>query len=284
MTPGKRIHYTGPHSHCTSPISMTIPKSTMIFCGLLAMAGGAQAQEPASHLDTIQQQGQLRVCTTGDYKPYTFKRPDGGFEGIDIAMAQTLADSLGVKVEWVQTTWKTLMPDMQAGKCDIGVGGISVTLERQKKAFFSNTLDVDGKIPLVRCADQSKYQTIDQINQPNVRLVEPAGGTNEAFVHAFLPKAQLALHDNVTIFEQLLDNKADVMITDASEALYQQKLKPGLCAVNPSQFMQYGEKAYLLPRDDISWKLYVDQWLHLSKVTGKYQKVQSEWIAVPAAQ
>ncbi|WP_170928942.1 MULTISPECIES: transporter substrate-binding domain-containing protein [unclassified Pseudomonas] len=263
---------------------MTIPKSTMIFCGLLAIAGAAQAQAPASHLDTIQQQGQLRVCTTGDYKPYTFKRPDGGFEGIDIAMAQTLADSLGVKVEWVQTTWKTLMPDMQAGKCDIGVGGISVTLERQKKAFFSNTLDVDGKIPLVRCADQSKYQTIDQINQPNVRLVEPAGGTNEAFVHAFLPKAQLALHDNVTIFEQLLDNKADVMITDASEALYQQKLKPGLCAVNPSQFMQYGEKAYLLPRDDISWKLYVDQWLHLSKVTGKYQKVLSEWIAVPAAQ
>ncbi len=76
----------------------------------------------------------------------------------------------------------------------------------------------------------------------------------------------------MTIFQELLDKKADVMITDASEALYQQKLKPGLCAVNPTQFMQYGEKAYLLPRDDISWKLYVDQWLHLAKVTGNYQK------------
>ncbi|CAI8908527.1 Prephenate dehydratase / Arogenate dehydratase [Pseudomonas sp. IT-P260] len=260
---------------------MTILKSTMILCGALTLAAGVQAQEATSHLDSIQQQGQLRVCTTGDYKPYTFKRADGEFEGIDIAMARSLADSLGVKVEWVQTTWKTLMPDMQAGKCDIGMGGISVTLERQKKAFFSNTLDSDGKIPLVRCAEQAKYQTIEQINQPDVRLVEPAGGTNEAFVHAFLPKAQLALHDNVTIFQQLLDNKADVMITDASEALYQQKLKPGLCAVNPHQYMQYGEKAYLLPRDDISWKLYVDQWLHLSKVTGSYQKVIGEWLAVP---
>jgi cyclohexadienyl dehydratase len=48
--------------------------------------------------------------------------------------------------------------------------------------------------------------------------------------------------------------------------------------------MQYGEKAYLLPRDDVSWKMYVDQWLHLSKVTGKYQKTLSEWIAVPDAQ
>ncbi len=83
---------------------MTILKSTMILCGTLALAAGVQAQEATSHLDSIQQQGQLRVCTTGDYKPYTFKRADGDFEGIDIAMARSLADSLGVKVEWVQTT------------------------------------------------------------------------------------------------------------------------------------------------------------------------------------
>ncbi|MCF4998966.1 transporter substrate-binding domain-containing protein [Pseudomonas syringae] len=260
---------------------MNNSNKTLLLAGLLLVASAAQANEKTSHLDSIQQQGHLRVCTTGDYKPYTFKRADGDYEGIDIAMARSLAESLGVKVEWVPTTWKTLMPDMQAGKCDIGMGGISVTLERQKKAFFSNTLDIDGKIPLVRCADQAKYQTVDQINQPGVRLVEPAGGTNEAFVHAFLPKAQLALHDNVTIFQELLDNKADVMITDASEALYQQKLKPGLCAVNPTAFMQYGEKAYLLPRDDTTWKMYVDQWLHLSKATGKYQQVIGQWLAVP---
>jgi cyclohexadienyl dehydratase len=144
-----------------------------------------------------------------------------------------------------------------------------------------HTLDVDGKIPLARCEDQTRYQTIEQINQPSVRLIEPAGGTNEAFVHAFLPKAQLILHDNVTLFQALLDKKADVMITDASEALYQQKLKPGLCAINPTRFMQYGEKAYLLPRDDISWKQYVDQWLHLTKVNGSYKKVVGLWLATP---
>lgn len=248
---------------------------------LLASGTLAHAQESTSHLDSVQQQGQLAVCTTGDYKPYSFLRPDGEYEGIDIEMARNLAKSLGVKVQWVPTTWKTLMPDFLAGKCDIAVGGISVSLERQKKAFFSNILDIDGKIPLVRCEEQAQYQTLEQINRPEVRLVEPAGGTNEAFVHAYAPKAQLALHDNVTIFQQLLDKKADVMITDASEALYQQKRLPGLCAVNPSKYMQYGEKAYLLPRDDMAWKSYVDQWLHLSKANGAYQKVVGEWLAVP---
>lgn len=117
---------------------------------LLGMTGMAQAQESTSHLDKVLQAGQLAVCTTGDYKPYTLLREDGEYEGIDITMARSLAKSLGVNVRWVPTTWKNLMPDMVAGKCDIGMGGISVSLERQKKAFFSNTLDVDGKIPLVQ--------------------------------------------------------------------------------------------------------------------------------------
>ena len=249
---------------------------------LLSLTGWVQAEESSSHLDKVLQAGQLSVCTTGDYKPYTFHREDGEYEGIDITMARSLAKSLGVNVQWVPTTWKTLMPDMVAGKCDIAMGGISVSLERQKKAFFSNTLDIDGKIPLVRCEDQALYQTVEQINQPTVRLIEPAGGTNEAFARAHLPKAPIAFHDNKTIFQELLDKKADVMITDASEALYQQKRMPGLCAVNPKRYMQYGEKAYLLPRDDIAWKAYVDQWLHLTKATGAYKKVVGEWLAVPS--
>lgn len=257
-------------------------RKTVIFAFLATMSGISQAHEPLTHLDSIMTQGELNICTTGDYKPYSYRRDDGDYEGIDISMARSLADSLGVKVRWVQTSWKTLMPDLIAGKCDIAVGGISVTLERQKKAFFSQVLNRDGKIPFVRCEDHALYQTIDQINQPSVRLIEPEGGTNEIFARSFLPNAKLTLFaDNVTIFQELLDKKADVMITDASEALYQQKRNPGLCAVNPGNFMQYGEKAYLLPRDDITWKLYVDQWLHLTKATGKFEQITNQWLAKP---
>lgn len=252
-----------------------------LFSALVVLPGIALAESVTSHLDSVIKQGQLRVCTTGDYKPYSYRASDGKYEGIDISLVQLLANSLGAKVVWVPGTWKSLMPDMQAGKCDIAVGGISVTLERQKKALFSTTLDVDGKIPLARCEDQARYQTVEQINQPSVRLIEPAGGTNEAFAHAYLPKAQLILHDNVTLFDALLNKQADVMITEASEALYQQKLKPGLCAINPTRYLQYGEKAYLLPRDDIAWKQYVDQWLHLTKATGVYQSTVSQWLAIP---
>lgn len=249
----------------------------VILSTLLLVSGTAMAQ---SHLDAIRNSRVLKVCTTGDYQPYSFLRNDKQYEGLDISMAQSLAASLGAKVQWVPTTWKTLSDDFVARQCDIALGGVSVTLKRQQIAWFARPLGVDGKIPLVRCDDKEKYQHIGQINQPAVRVIEPAGGTNEAFVHSHLPNATLQLADNVRIFQQLVDKKADVMITDASEALYQQRHYPTLCAVNPDKPMQYGEKAYMLPRDDMSWKLYVDQWLHFSTATGEYAQIAKRWLGV----
>ncbi|CRM46400.1 Cyclohexadienyl dehydratase precursor [Pseudomonas sp. 31 R 17] len=256
-------------------------KAPLALCVLASVATTALADTSPSRLDEVIERGTLTVCTTGDYMPYTSLRADGRYQGIDIAMAESLAKSLNATVTWVPTTWKTLMPDFLAQRCDIAVGGISVSLERQKKAFFSQPLGVDGKIPLVRCADVQRYQSVEQINQPQVRVIEPAGGTNEAFARARLGKAQIRLHDNVSIFDELLAGKADVMITDASEARYQQKQKPGLCAVNPDRQMQYSQKAFLLPRDDVAWKSYVDQWLHLSVATGVYDGIVSQWLAAP---
>lgn len=281
---GKKRHY----GHNTMALQATILGNDtnnerikimmkMATVVLLLLAGSASAQ---SHLDRVMQSKTLTVCTTGDYKPYTYLRPDGSYEGIDISLAQLLAKSLAAEVKWVPTTWKTLSNDFIGKQCDIASGGVSVTLKRQQTAWFANPLDGDGKIPLVRCADKNKYRSIKQMNKPAVRLIEPAGGTNEAFVHTYLPQANLTLfHDNVTIFQQLVDKKADVMITDASEALYQQKHYPQLCAIDPDRPLQYGEKAWMLPRDDSSWKMYVDQWLHLSKASGEYQQIVGEWLA-----
>ena len=256
-------------------------KTVLSTLGMLLLSTQAQAApDPSSdRLEQIAERGVLRVCTTGDYRPYSYLRTDGEYEGIDIDMARSLAESIGTSVQWVPTTWKMLMPDFVDKGCDIGVGGISVTLERQRNAWYADSLGTDGKIPLVRCDDVARYRTVEQLNHSEVRVIEPPGGTNEAFVRHYLPDASLALYDdNVTIFQQLVDNHADVMITDASEALYQQQHMPALCAVNPGEPLQYGEKAYLLPRGDMDWKQYVDQWLHLSTATGEYGQIATHWL------
>lgn len=245
----------------------------------LFAAAPALAQEPLpSRLDVVQRNGKLRVCTPGDYKPFSLHRPDGAFEGLDIDLVQSAGKALGVQPEFVKSSWPTLMKDF-TDKCDIGVGGISVTLERQKTAFFSTAYMVNGKAPITKCENVAKFQTVADIDKPNVTVIENPGGSNERFARANFKQAKIVIFpDNVTIFDEILKGNADVMISESVETIVQQKLRPGLCAVNPDKPLQYGEMAWLLPRGDVVFKAWVDQWLHLAKASGEYNTVVARWL------
>jgi len=236
----------------------------------------AVAQE--SRLDVVQKTGTLRVCTPGDYRPFSLAKSDGGYEGIDVDLVQAMAKSFGVKVEFVKSPWPQLMQTF-IDKCDIGVGGISVTLDRQKQAFFSEPYMVNGKAPITKCENVQKFQTVADIDKPSVTVIENPGGSNERFARANFKQAKIVIfNDNTKIFDEILKGNADVMISESVETIVQQKLHPGLCAVNPDKPLQYGEMAYLLPRGDSVFKAWVDQWLHLAKATGDYDRTTSTWL------
>jgi cyclohexadienyl dehydratase len=159
------------------------------------------------------------------------------------------------------------------------MGGVSVTLERQKAAFFSAPYLRDGKTPIARCADKDKFADLAAIDRPEVTVIVNPGGTNETFDRAHLKAAHIEVaNDNLSIFDKLAKGEADLMITDATETLYQQKLRPGvLCAVHPDAPFDFSEKAYLLPRD-VALKAFVDQWLHIADATGALAALKAKWL------
>lgn len=242
----------------------------------------ATAAYADDRLETILKQGVLRVGTPGDYAPFALKHPvTEQYQGMDADAARQMARALGVRLEWVPTSWPTLMDDLKADRFDLALGGISVSLERQKTGLFSAPYLTDGKTPIARCADKAKYQTLKQIGQPGVRVIENAGGTNERFARAHLPAASIQIHpDNVTIWDELVARRADVMITDAVEARLQQKLHPTLCAIHPDTPFDFAEKAFLLP-NDWRWKSWVDQWLHVAAATGSLGRLEQHWLDWP---
>lgn len=248
----------------------------LALLALGAASAAAQAQE--SRLDAVQKAAALRVCTPGDYRPFSLAKPDGSFEGLDVDLARSMAKSLGVEARFVKTSWPRLMDDF-IDKCDIAVGGISVTLDRQKRAFFSDAYMVNGKAPITKCENAKKFQTIADIDKPGVTVIENPGGSNERFARANFKQAKIVIfEDNTTIFDEILKGNADVMISESVETMVQQKLRPGLCAVNPDKPLQYGEMGYLLPRGDVVFKAWVDQWLHLAKATGEYDRTLAAWL------
>lgn len=242
---------------------------------------GAEGAADASAHDTTAQvldSGVLRVCSTGDYRPYTYLDPQTQeWSGIDVTMAQDLAAELGVEVEMVRTTWGDLIPDLEA-KCDIAAGGISFNTERAQQVFFTQPTVKDGKAPITRCDDVETYQSIEDINAEGVRVITPVGGTNEKFADEHFPKAEIIKWDNNnTIFEQIVKGEADVMVTDASETKWVAHTEQELCAVHPDEPFTFFQNGYLLPHGDVAWQQLVDVWLDIALQDGTYQAAEEPW-------
>src|ERR1700738_3439046 len=123
-----------------------------------------------------------------------------------------------------------------------------------------------------------KYETIADIDKSGTRVIVNPGGTNERFARANVKNAEIKTYsDNVTIFDEIAKGNADLMLTDSSETLYQQKLHPGvLCAVHPEKPFDFAEKAYWLQRD-AALKAFVDQWLHIAVEDGSFKKIYAAW-------
>ena len=140
---------------------------------------------------------------TGDYMPFTFlDRSSQTYHGFDVDMAEALGRALGVKVEYVQTAWPQLMKDFEADRFDIAMGGVSITLDRQKKGLFSTPIMREGKTPIARCTDVGRYQTLADIDRKGTRVIVNPGGTNERFARTHIKDAEIDVHgDNTTIFD-----------------------------------------------------------------------------------
>ena len=250
-----------------------------LAAAFVLVAASAHAQQ-ASRLDDIIKRGTLRVGLTGDYLPFSaFDKETRTFRGFDVDMAEALGKALGVKVEYVHTAWPQLTRDFEADNFDVAMGGISITLDRQKKGMFSTPIMREGKTPIARCADKDKYQTLAEIDKPGTRVIVNPGGTNERFAKAHIRNAEIRTYnDNVTIFDEIARGDADLMMTDASETRYQQKIHAGvLCAVHPEKPFDFAEKAYWLQRDS-ALKDFVDQWLHIAAEDGSLAKIYAAWV------
>ena len=220
--------------------------------------------------------GVLRFGTPGDYAPFSVAA-DQAVTGADVELALRLAEELHLRAVFVQSSWRGLLDDLRADKFDIAVGGISVTPARARLATFSLPTARSGKTAIGRCADRSRFDRFDAIDDSTVTAIVNRGGTNEAFARSHLTRARVIEHaDNRTIFEEIEARRADVMFTDETEVELATRHHADLCRLLPEAY-DATDKAFMMPTGS-GWSETVDAWLQVQLRQGTPARLLQEYL------
>ncbi len=93
--------------------------------------------------------GKLTVATNAEFEPYEFRDGDK-LVGIDIEMAQALADVLGMELTINNIEFDAILSEVASGAADLGIAGMTVDEERLKNADFSDPYTTSKQVILVR--------------------------------------------------------------------------------------------------------------------------------------
>ncbi len=238
-----------------------------------ALAAGGKLQE-------ILDRGTLLVGASGDYRPMSYLDEETGtYWGFDAELAEDLAEYLGIGLEYVPTTWPTLMDDTLAGKFDVAICGITITDARKEEALMSEGYFGNGKTVLCRAEDADKYTSLEAINKPEVRVMENPGGLNEKFARENLPEATITIHDvNEEIPGLIAEGEADVMITEIMEAGYYVGQDDRLAAPLIQEPFTNGQLGVLMPKGSEDLLEAVNAFLAEEKESGRIDELANEYI------
>ena len=268
--------------HSNRRVFVILMLAAVTLCMLL-LAGCQKKEKPASSeadkLEEIMDRGVLKVGTTGDYQPMSYLDPDTGeYVGFDNELTKDLAGEMGVEIQYVETSWPTLMEDTLAGKFDLAICGITVNDARKEQALMSDGYIVNGKTILCRAEDADKYTSLEAINRPEVRVMVNPGGLNEQFARENLPDVTLIIHDvNQEIPGLVASGEADIMITEIMEAGYYVGQDSRLAAPLVQEPFTHGEIGVLMPKGSEDLLNYVNEFLRKEKESGRIDELADEY-------
>ncbi len=240
--------------------------------------GTYESKKNESLLPGILESGVLRVGTTGDWNPMTYRDPSTGeYIGHDIDLVKALAEDMGVTVEFVPTDWKNIVSGVVAGKYDITTQA-SYNMGRAKSIAFTYPIQGVGTVPLTLKKNLSKYSSWDDLNNASVKLVTTLGTVQEEQMRILLPNAsRIVVEAPIRDFQEVLAGRAEVSVTSNIEALKLVQTYPelGVIPVEPQFPTPMG---LLVPQSDIVLKEYINTWITLKRQGGYLDQLKEKWI------
>jgi cyclohexadienyl dehydratase len=247
---------------------------------MIAALPAAAQSPPPDRLQKILAAGVLRVGTSMDTPVFSMRDPaTGRLEGFDMDVLATLAPALGVRIDYVKMTFGSMLADLAADRFDVAMSGMGRTLDRARIATFSKPYMRYGKLMMIRSADQARFKTLADLDQPGIRIAYNKGGLNDRFANTMFKQATPTGFDsNELATADLIANKVDAQVSDSTAAIYMARQDPRLAAMSPENVFNPVYVAMLLRRDDQTLLNFINIWIDQIEMDGTLARIRAKWL------
>ena len=192
---------------------------------LAACGGGDKPASPDTPDDvdaaatafTTVEEGKLHMSTNAEFPPYEMTTDAGGFEGIDVEVADAIAKKLGLELVVDDMGFDAALTAVQTGQSDIAMAGITITDERKEVMDFSDSYATGIQVVIVK--EDSPIQTVDDL--ANAEMIGCQKATTGYIYCSDTPENGGYGEDHVTAFDTgalavmaLVNGQVDAVIID----------------------------------------------------------------------
>ena len=175
------------------------------------------------------EKGKLIMSTNAEFPPYEMTTDDGGFAGIDIEIAQAIAEKLGLELVIDDMDFDGALMAVQQGKSDMVMAGVTVNPDRQKVMDFSNSYATGIQVVIVK---EGSDVTMDNLGD---KLIGTQRGTtgyiyaSDSVENGGYGEDHVTAYDNgASAVQALINGQVDCVIIDSAPAAEYVAANPGL--------------------------------------------------------
>lgn len=231
-----------------------------------------KSEQPMTRLSRILQSRQLRVCIWPDYYGISYRNPKTlQLSGIDVDMAKELAHDLGqdIAVDFVDSSFATLITDIETDRCDIAMFAIGITPARAEKIRFTKP-HLQSDVYAITTRSNKRIHTWADIDQPGNIVAVAKGTYHEQIMRDKLQHARLTVLDTPFAREQEVESgRADVFITNYPYSQRMLANSDWARLISPPNQFHPTSYAYAMKKNDDLWFTRVEEFITSIKHDGR---------------
>jgi polar amino acid transport system substrate-binding protein len=259
---------------------------TLISIGMMVGATNIASADSArqslssdSALEQIKKRGTLRIGLS-TFVPWAMRDKKGDLIGFEIEVGKRVAADMGVEVEHIPTAWDGIIPALLAGKFDVIISGMSITMKRNLTVNFTHPYANTGYILVASTAMAQKkgLKTLEDYNSSDITIATRRASTGAIAAQKNFPKAKLIYFDDGTMgIQEAANGKVDATTSTPPKAAYDIEKRPGKLFVVDETLMSPTREAFAVRKGDPDILNWFNNWIDNVKASGWLQERHAYW-------